>query len=116
MEAGSSVGYFLLTGFVHETGWLFDVENSRVYHCVWLKESPDQIVRDLAIFEKRCKTGFDRCVCSTHVSHQQIEVLELRIMVGMVLKFCSIGFKFGDVVIQQVLLKLFSSLEFVLIR
>lgn len=89
----------LLAGVVSVTSWLFGVENGRVYHCIWLEESPEQVVSDLAVFEKRCKTRCGRCVRTMDVPHQQIEVLELCIMVGIVFEFCLMGFQFGDVVI-----------------
>jgi hypothetical protein len=41
VEVDNSVDYPFLTGVVPETGWLFGVENGRVYYYVWLKESPD---------------------------------------------------------------------------
>ena len=94
----------LLAGVVPATSWLFGVENGRVDFHIWLEQSPEQVVRDLAIFEKRCKTGRRS---STDVPHEQIEMLELYILVAIAFKVCSMGFQCRDVVIQKVSLKLF---------
>ena len=96
-----------LAGVVSVTSRLFGVENGRVYWGIRFEQSPEQVVRDLVILEKRRKTGRGRNVGSTHVLHQQVEVLELHVMVAIAFKFCSMGFQFRDVVIQQVSLKLF---------
>ena len=96
-----------LAGVVPVTSRLFGVQNGRVYWGIRFEQSPEQVVRDLAILEKRRKTRRGRNVGSTHVLHQQIEVLELHVMVAIAFKFCSMGFQYWDVVIQQVSLKLF---------
>jgi len=97
----------LLARVVPATSWLFGVEDGRVDLHIRLEQSPEQVVRDLAIFEKRCKTGRSRNVGRTDVLHQQIEVLKFGIIIGIVFEFCSVGFQFHDVLIQQVSLKLF---------
>lgn len=97
----------LLAGVVSVTSRLFSVENGRVYCGIRLEQSSEQVICDLAILEKRRKTGRGRNIGSTHVLHQQIEVLELHIMMTIAFKFCLMGFQFEDVVIQQVSLKLF---------
>ncbi len=96
-----------LAGVVPVTSRLFGVQNGRVYWGIRFEQSPEQVVRDFVILEKRCKTVRGRNVGSTHVLHQQIEVLELHVMVAIAFKFCSMGFQYWDVVIQQVSLKLF---------
>lgn len=86
----------LLAGAVPVTGWLFGVENSRVYFHVWFEERPEQVVGDLTIFEKCCKTGRGGCVGSTDVLHEQTEML--RATASVAFKLGSMGFQFRDVV------------------
>ncbi len=59
----------LLARVIPAASWLFGVENGRVDLHIRLEQSPEQVVRDLAIFEKRCKTGRSRNVGSTDVLH-----------------------------------------------
>ena len=45
----------LFAGVVLATSWLFGIENGRVDFRIRLEQRPEQVVCDLAIFEKRCK-------------------------------------------------------------
>lgn len=88
MKIRYPAGCPLIAGVELITSWLFVVENGRVYYCIWLEQSSEQVVSDFAIFEIRCKTRRGRRVGSLDVLYQKIEVLKLRIMVIIVFESC----------------------------
>ena len=69
---------YLLAGIVSKATWLGSIKKRSEYYRFRLKESPKQVVRDLAVLEKWGETILRRCVGTLHEPQQQVEMLQIR--------------------------------------